>query len=222
MAIIQINPYDYFYQWRQKTNLLATILGEIESINVDAGDRDTFVEAMNKVISNVGSLGTLTTDDKDSIVDAINELDGEHGALTSLKTTDKDSIVDAINEVFDSHLIGNAVITVGAESSNVIRASVQLKDGAGSNIAFRANVLSYLSNSVDGSTLLTAEHSGGWAIGNAGLMIPLTANKVARFTTNATGAFNVDITESGTKTAYLVVVLPNGKNVVSSAITHAA
>lgn len=53
MAIPQILPYDYFYQWRQKTNLIATLLGDIESINVAAADRDSFVEAINKIISRV-------------------------------------------------------------------------------------------------------------------------------------------------------------------------
>lgn len=295
MAIPQIVPYDYFYQWREKTNLLANLVGDITLINVSANDRDSFVEAINKVISNLGSLPLLTTTDKTSTVNSINELDGEigvlssltttakntivasinehqgkigtatltttaqtilaavneldteHGTLSSLTTThktsfvgaineldtdvgsltgllttDKDSVVDAINELFGMHLITNVTFTIGTETSDVIRVSAQLKNSAGNDIAFRANVFAYLSDNSDGSTLLASEHSGGWAIGTDGLLIPQTANKSARFTTNNTGAFNVDITETATKTAYLVVVLPNGKNIVSSAITHAA
>lgn len=247
MAIPQIVPYDYFYQWRDKTNLIATLMGDIALINVAAGDRDSFVEAINKVISNIGSLTLLSTTDKDSIVDAINEtgdkigtlaaltttsnsslvvaineLDGDIGPLSSLLTTDKDSAVDGINEVFKMHLITNCTFTIGTEASDVIRVTVQLKNSEGNNLAFRANVFAYLSDNIDGSTLIATAHSGGWVIGTAGLLINQVTNKAANFTTNATGAFNVDITETSGKTAYLVVVLPNGKNIVSSAITHAA
>ena len=266
--IPRIENFDYFYQWREKTNLLATLMGDIETIDVAAADRDTLVEALNKVISNIGPLSTLTTTAKNTIVaainehqtkignatltltaqdltSAVNELDGDIGTpasltttaknnlvaaineidsqvgdLALLKTTDKDSVVDGINEVFDLNLIGNVTFTIGSESSDVIRVTAQLKNGQGNNIAFSANVFAYLSDNADGSTLMATEHSGGWAIGDAGLIIPQTANKVARFTSNATGAFNVDITETGAKTAYLVVTLPNGKNVVSGAITH--
>ena len=221
MAIPQINPYDYFYQWREKTNLLATLMGDIETIDVAAADRDTLVEALNKVISNIGPLSSLTTTAKNTIVAAINEIDSQVGDLALLKTTDKDSVVDGINEVFDLNLIGNVTFTIGSESSDIIRVTAQLKNGQGNNIAFSANVFAYLSDNADGSTLMATEHSGGWATGDAGLMITQTANKVARFTSNATGSFNVDITETGDKTAYLVVTLPNGKNVVSGAITHA-
>lgn len=345
MAIPQIVPYDYFYQWRDKTNLIANQLGDLELINVASGDRDSFVEAVNKVISNIGSLTLLTTTAKDSIVNsineldseigvlstltttakttlvaainehqtkigtasltttaqsllaAVNELDAEHGTLSSLTTsykasfvgsinelvdkigplsslnttnknnlveavsevqtelgaitsltttnktsavsaineldsdvgntsqlltTDKTSSVSAINEVFKMSLITGCNITVGTETGNVIKVSVQLKNSEGNNIAFRANVFVYLSDSNDGSILMTTEHSGGWAIGTAGLLIPQIANKSARVTTNSSGAFNIDITEAASKSAYLVVTLPNGQNVVSSVITHAA
>ena len=126
MSIPQINPYDYFYQWREKTNLFATLVGDIETINVAAADRDTLVEALNKVISNIGTLSTLTTTAKNTIVAAINEhqtkmgtavltttaqnlsaavneLEGEHGTLSSLTTTTKISLVAAINELDAEH-----------------------------------------------------------------------------------------------------------------------
>jgi hypothetical protein len=79
-----------------------------------------------------------------------------------------------------------------------------------------------LSDNSDGSTLISAAHSSGWAIGTAGLKIDIQANKAANFITDSSGAFNINITETGTKTAYLVVVLPNGKLAISTAITHAA
>lgn len=126
MAIPQINPYDYFYQWREKTNLLATLVGDIEVIDVAAADRDTLVEALNKVISNIGPLATLTTTAKNTIVAAINEhqtkigtatltttaqnllaavneLDGDIGAPANLTTTAKTNLVAAVNELDGEH-----------------------------------------------------------------------------------------------------------------------
>ena len=222
MAIPQILPYDYFYQWREKTNLIATLLGDIESIDVALADRDTFVEALNKVISNIGVLSTLGTTAKNTIVAAINELDNEMGDLTTLKTTTKSSTVHAINELVDSLLIGNATFTVGSENTDVIRVTVQLKDRSAANLAIPAGVLAYLSDDSDGSTMVATAPSGGWVIGTTGIEIPIVAGKAANFICSSSGVFNVDITESGAKTMYLVVVLPLGNLKISSAITFAA
>lgn len=222
MAIPQINPYDYFHQWREKTNLLATLVGDVETIDVAAADRDTLVEALNKVIGNIGVLSILTTTAQNTIVAAINELDNEMGDLTTLKTTTKSSSVHAINELFDSLLIGDATFTVGSESTDVIRVTVQLKDRSGSNLAIAAGVQAYLSDNADGSTVVATAPSGGWAIGTTGAMIPMVADKAATFICSTSGVFDVDITESGAKTAYLVVILPLGNLKISSAITFAA
>lgn len=102
MAIPQILPYDHFHQWRDKTNQIANLLGDLTSVNVAATDRDTFVESINKVISNIGTLASLTTADKDSTVEAVNELNASIGDLTTLDTTVKTSTVGAINEVLSS------------------------------------------------------------------------------------------------------------------------
>ena len=291
MAIPQIQPYDYFYQWRDKTNLIATLLGDITLIDVSSIDRDSFVEAINKVISNigplaslttavktsivnainehqtklgnatltttsqtvtgalneldadvgspasltttsktslvsaineldgdVGNLSTLTTNNKTSLVGATNELDNELGDLTTLKTTIKSSAVHAINEVFDSLLIGNATFSIGTEASDTIRVTVQLKDRAGSNLAIPARVGAYLSDNSDGSTLASSAPSGGWAIGDSGILLPLVTNKVAYFICTSSGLFNIDITETSAKTFYLVLSLPLGNLKISTAI----
>lgn len=215
MAIPQILPYDYFHQWRDKTNQIANLFGDLTSVNVAASDRDTFVEAINKVISNIGTLASLTTTDKDSIVDAVNELNTSIGVLSTLDTTVKTSTVDAINEVlsslgtlaslntadkgnlveaisevqselgdittlstidktdavsginevFNSLLIGDATFSLGAESSNIIRVTVQLKDRLGANLAISAGVTAYLSDNSNGMSLAASAPSGGWVIG---------------------------------------------------------
>ena len=212
------------------TTVKTSAVAAINELDGEHGDLTTltttskasFVGAINELDSDVGIIANLTTTVKTSAVAAINELDGEHGDLTTLKTTSKSTFVGAINEIFDKHLVGSATFTIGTEETDVITVTVQLKDSAGSNLAFAAGVVAYLSDNSDGSTLISVAHSGGWAITTAGLKIDIQANKAANFITNSTGAFTFTVTESGSKTAYLAVVLPSGKLSVSSAITHAA
>jgi hypothetical protein len=195
-------------------------IGPLDQLTTDIGTRDHCVEAINNVLSKIGTIASLTTTAKNTVVASVNELDSEVGTLSTLDTTAKNTLVAAVNEVFGMHLIGNAVFTIGGEANDVIRVTVQLKDSSGTNIANRSTVFAYLSNNNNGTTLLGTAHSGGWEIGTEGVLIPMVANKAAHLVTNAAGLVNVDITETGTKTAYLVVTLPNGKNVVSAAITH--
>ena len=344
MAITQILPYDYFHQWRSKTNEIANLLGDLDTINVSAIDRESMVDAINKVISNIGVLSTLNTTAKDSIVNsinevadllgntaltttatsitdaineldadignkstltttnktsavnAINELDAEHGTLsslqtsnkstfvasinelfdkigplatlnttnkdnlvdalsevqtelgdittltttdqtsavnaineldnnignlTSLNTTNKTSAVNAINEVLNDLLIGNAVFTIGSENTDVINVSVQLKDLTGNNIAIVAGVQIYLSDNSNGSSLSASSPSGGIAIGTNGILLPIITDKYATVISTSSGVFDINITEITAKTFYVVVLLPLGKLVISSAVTFA-
>jgi hypothetical protein len=199
MAITQLTTDDLFSGWLTKLNQLATKIGDIGTINVASEDRDTAVEAINKIISNIGALADLDTIDKTSIKAAINEL------------------------ILGVSLISSAAFTIGTETANVIRVTVQLKDLAGEDITERVgNVLGYLSATQDYPSFVS-DPSGGWAIvSNSGTLSQFISNRVAHFTSNVSGVFAVDITESGTKTFYLVLVLPNGKLISSNAITFAA
>lgn len=216
MAIPQVLPYDHFYEWRAKTNQIASSLGDLESINVLAADRDTLVEALNKVIGNVGALASLDTTNKSSIVAAINEQQTTIGSGTL--GTIAQTIIGSINEVFSSLLVGNALFTIGSEAANTIRVSVQLKGKDGNNLAFPAAVTAYLSNAADGSNLAASAPSGGWVIGTQGILIPTVAGKAGTAISNGSGLFNIDITEATAKTFYLVVALPLGNLKVSNAI----
>ena len=176
-----------------------TQLGDLSTINVDPSDRDDFVEAINKIISTAGQLSTLTT-------------------------TDTSSLVNAINETLGHIVVDDAVITIGTEGTegaDIIRVSVQLKNVIGDDTAVSSSVFAYLSDDVDGSSLVATEPDGGWVIGSVGLLVPLITNKTAQFISDGTGLFNIDITESGVKTVYLVIVLPSGVLKISSAITFA-
>jgi hypothetical protein len=64
--------------------------------------------------------------------------------------------------------------------------------------------------------------SGGGAIGTDGLAIPVVAGKAWQLTSESDGDIDITFTETGAKTMYLVLVLPTGKLVISTAITFAA
>ena len=122
--------------------------------------------------------------------------------------------------------VASVAFTVGAEAADVINVALQLRgEGAGGAQGGDVNepitLDAYISDDVNGATLAAA-HSGGAAIGTDGLMIETTANQVFKLTCETDGDVDIDFTEVGAKTAYLIVVLPNGDHAVSGAITHAA
>lgn len=110
----------------------------------------------------------------------------------------------------------DATITIATNT-----ATIQLLDGAGDALATAAGVQWYLSDNADGSSLTGTAPSGGIAIGSDGLLIEQTANTSGLLVTESDGTADVALTEAGAATWYLVVVLPNGRVVVSDAITFA-
>lgn len=97
----------------------------------------------------------------------------------------------------------------------------QLQDGAGVDVAVRGSVDIYLSDDANGDSLVTTAPDGGWAILTDGLLIPVVANKYARFVSESDGDIGIRVTESGAKTMYAVAILPTGKLSPSGAITFA-
>jgi hypothetical protein len=117
--------------------------------------------------------------------------------------------------------VGNASISVGAEAGNVIRASIQLSDSNWQDLKHRGHVMAYLSNDAYGDSIVTSAPTGGVAVGVDGLCMPLITNKYFALTSESDGDIDLDITDSGTPTMYLIICLPNGRLVASAAITFA-
>lgn len=116
-----------------------------------------------------------------------------------------------------------ATITVGEEDTDVINVAVQLKDANGTAVAATQVVQAFLSDDSAGADIATTAPDGGTAAGTNGfILVEDVAEKLFTIETKSDGSFDIDITESGTATWYLVVVLPNGKVSVSGAITFAA
>lgn len=115
-----------------------------------------------------------------------------------------------------------AGFVIGAEAGNVINVAIQLKDADAADLAARGAVHAYLSDDANGDSIVAAAPDGGVAIGTDGLAIPLVAGKAFLLVSEADGDVDLNITHAaGAKTAYLILVMPNGKLVASGAITFA-
>jgi len=115
----------------------------------------------------------------------------------------------------------NATISVGTEGTNAISVTIQLVDGNGDNLTAIAGFSWYLSGDSAGAGIVGTAPNGGTAIGASGKIAELVAEKAGYLLTDATGKAIITLTDSTTPTFYLVVILPIGKVVISSAITFA-
>ena len=125
-------------------------------------------------------------------------------------------IEGAIDKPFDG-----VTFTVGAESANVINVGMQFTRG-GVDVGEICSAFAWMSDAADGDAVASAAADGGVAKGTDGeILIEHTANLVFELQTESDGDCDVDVTETGIDTWYLVVRLPNGTVAVSGAITFA-
>lgn len=121
---------------------------------------------------------------------------------------------------YSQKAIANATFAIGAEAANVITVSVQLKNDQGADLAVRGNVRWYISADANGDVVATAA-SGGIVNGTDGEVIAWTAGQSGWATSEADGDIDFAITDTGTPTMYLVIILPDGTLKVSTAIVFA-
>lgn len=118
-------------------------------------------------------------------------------------------------------LLIDADFTVGTEATNAINVAIQLKDRVDGGELGEAVALNwYLASAATGQTVASAP-DGGIAIGTDGVLIEWTANVSGLVISEADGDIDVTLTESSTGTWYLVLVAPDGKLLISGAITFA-
>ena len=98
--------------------------------------------------------------------------------------------------------------------------AIQFKDAAGVAVDYPISFTYWVSSVATGIDLDTAVTT--IADGGAGVIVPITANQSGVGITDATGTCEIDITEAGPDVVYLVVTQPDGRIVVSSAVTWAA
>jgi len=113
----------------------------------------------------------------------------------------------------------DADITVGTTASNKAKVTVQLKDYAGNNLTVPNNVLVRISDVATGLSTPSTAIGSEVAINTNGDLAVLLTKVAYLVTSTAAGLFDVDLEDTSNKsTFYLVVVLPNGKLVVSDAV----
>lgn len=117
--------------------------------------------------------------------------------------------------------VGDATITVGAEASDVRAITIQLKNRWGRNINFAAEVDVVVLLNAAGTDYAATGGSTGIAIGASGKLQQIIAKKRFKARSTTAGVIALTWTDTGTEAAYLGVILPNGKQVVSTALTNA-
>lgn len=116
---------------------------------------------------------------------------------------------------------GMSTVVAGAEATNVVTVTVQLKDPQGNNLAARTRVKVWLSDSATTGAIVGTAPSGGAAIsgGFGSIINQPVANKEYDCMTDATGQLRLAFTEAAGKTAFLWMQDPAGTCKVSNALT---
>jgi len=112
----------------------------------------------------------------------------------------------------------DASFTIGDEDSNVIAVKIQLKDWAGNDLKVPASVIAYLSNVSTGLTPHPISGEITLTSGGDGDVIVLLTLNCWLLISEADGDIDIDVNETGTDDLYLVLVMPNGKLIVSDAL----
>lgn len=114
----------------------------------------------------------------------------------------------------------DASFTIGTEATNAINVVIQLQSADGVDLANRGQVFWYLSSDANGDALATAP-TGGIAIGTDGLLIETLDNLAGYMVSESDGDIDVTLTDTGTPTFHIVLMMPTGRRVISGAITFA-
>jgi len=121
---------------------------------------------------------------------------------------------------FQTGVVGDVSFTVGAEATNVVNVAGQVKDENGKAITQRVMLHVWLSDVATGLGLCAVAPSGTVVIGTNGtILASIVAKTCLLIQTDASGRFDLNITEAGAKTLYVGARLPDGTFKVSSVAT---
>lgn len=125
------------------------------------------------------------------------------------------------NEIEISRPCVDATITVGAEAADARAITIQLKDAAGNDIDYVETVELIMFLNAERTAFVVTGGSTGIAIGTDGALLAVVAKKYFLATSEADGDIDLTWTDTGTEAAYLGLRLPNGRIIMSSALTNA-
>ncbi len=108
----------------------------------------------------------------------------------------------------------SSTITAAAGASNTATVTVQLKDGAGTNISRRVAFKVYASSAADGLTLASAA-STGFSVASGGLSLANGTAVTTEITaiTSTSGACVLSLLDTAKQTSYLVLVVGDGTKI---------
>ncbi len=142
-----------------------------------------------------------------SIKDRLLQLDGANNSLSS-------------NDIQVTSPCVDATITVGAEATNVRAITIQLKDSNGVAITSRAMVRGMVMLDANADAFVVTGGSTGIAIGANGALLAVVAKKVFEIVSEDNGTIDLTWTDTATEVAYLHLLLPSGRRVVSSSLAN--
>lgn len=117
----------------------------------------------------------------------------------------------------------DAVITVADADTATPDITIQLVDGAGNDLNECRAVFAYLSKNSDGSTICAdTTDTTEFVIGTDGLFVETIEDIAGWLVSESDGDIDVTITVVDGKTAYLVLVMPDGRLVISDVMTWAS
>lgn len=120
----------------------------------------------------------------------------------------------------------DAVITVGTPTAGSFPVVIQLLGPNGKDMTVPGAVFFYLSKNSDGSTICTdATDTTSVTIGTDGVFPEIAGYATAvsgHLISEADGDIDLTVVVLTTKTVYLVVVLPNGRLIISAIMTYTA
>jgi len=119
----------------------------------------------------------------------------------------------------------DAEFTIGSESNDTISVNVQFLDWNGDPLTNPTGILAYVSTSADGCSVDGIGSNGqslAISSGGDGTLLELVNKKLYWLVPSSSGSIDIDFSDTGDATYYLVLVLPNGKLAISDAITFTA
>jgi hypothetical protein len=125
------------------------------------------------------------------------------------------------NDIQISRPCVDATITVGAEATNVRAITIQLKDANGDDIDYAETVEIIMYLDAAQAAFVVTGGSTGIEIGTDGALLDVVAKKYFLATSETDGDIDLTWTDTGTEVAFLGLRLPNGRMIISDALTNA-
>ena len=139
----------------------------------------------------------------------------------SIRRISPNKLVAGPDDIVDfGGAVAGATITVGEENSNVRAIAIQLKDGQGNDLTTRAAVKIAVFADANGDAFVGTGGSTGIAVGTDGALLPIVAKKLFLAVSETDGDIDLTWTDTGVEAAYLGIILPNGKLIMSSALAN--